>query len=583
MPLKSRNLLTSCVGAVAAAILFAGQPAIGATEVRTDISMPYSLSGSYLAGRMAGSLRDAPAAARFYRRALSQDPGNPVLLERGFLLSLVAGDLDEAMPLARQVIALDSGNRVARLALSVKALRARQYGEVQRHLEESGNGPLAELTNALVGAWAKAGAGRLPEAMAMMETLQGPEWEEIFRPYFHSGLVAQLGGDAETAGEHFRRAYEADQRALRIVQAWARHLARQGRQQDALAVLDQFDEVLPEHPLIARMRDEISAGRTPAPLVTSPQEGVAEVLYGIGAALGTESGEEFSAIYLQLALHLAPRQPLALLSLANYFENVDDKARAIEVYERMPEDSALRRNADINRALALNDLDRTDEARALLEDLIDARPDDREALVAFGNILRSREMFDDARDYYAKAIDTVDPVEQRHWSLYYFRGITNERTDRWAYAERDFQKALELEPDQPYVLNYLGYSWVDQNVNLDEALQMIERAVELRPNDGYIVDSLGWAYYRLGEYQDAVRELERAVELRPQDPIINDHLGDAYWKVGRRIEARFQWSHARDLDPEPELLEEILKKIEDGLNDTEERSRAAADFGRDAD
>src|SRR5690606_33991930 len=151
-----------------------------------------------------------------------------------------------------------------------------------------------------------------------------------------------------------------------------------------------------------------------------------------------------------------------------------------------------------------------------------------------------------------------DEPQPHQWTLFYFRGIAYERAKQWDKAEADLLQALALFPEQPHVLNYLGYSWVDQGMHLDEAMDMIARAVELRPNDGYIVDSLGWAHYRLGNYEEAVRELERAVELRPEDPVINDHLGDAYWKVGRRLEARFQWAHARDLDPEPDALEEIL-------------------------
>jgi len=127
------------------------------------------------------------------------------------------------------------------------------------------------------------------------------------------------------------------------------------------------------------------------------------------------------------------------------------------------------------------------------------------------------------------------------------------------------RKALELQPEQPHVLNYLGYSWIDQGINLDEGMKMIKRAVEQRPDDGYIVDSLGWAYYRIGNYEDAVKHLERAIDLKPEDPTINEHLGDAYWRIGRTLEAKFQWAHARDLKPEPEELPKIEAKLENGL------------------
>ena len=240
---------------------------------------------------------------------------------------------------------------------------------------------------------------------------------------------------------------------------------------------------------------------------------------------------------------------------------------AIKIYERVPANSPLQRNAQIQLAINLDTLDRTDEAKASLEKLIADNPNDLEAIMALGNIQRGRKQFAECADAYRKGIDTLAKPEKSNWVIYYFRGICYERSKQWAKAEADLKKALELYPDQPHVLNYLGYSWVDQGINLDEGMQMIQRAVEQRADDGYIVDSLGWAYYRLGNYEEAVKHLERAVELKPEDPTINDHLGDAYWQVGRTLEAQFQWSHARDLKPEPEELVKIEAKLKIGLPD----------------
>jgi tetratricopeptide (TPR) repeat protein len=531
----------------------------------------HSLAGSYLAGRVAGSLRDSSAAARFFGAALEADPDNLALLDRSFSLSLVAGEYEAAMTSAVRIAELDPSHQLAQLALAVDALRGRQYAEAQRHLEGAGNGPLAELTATLLRAWAETGMGNTDLALETVDGLSGPEWYEVFKPY-HSGLIASVAGDEDAAGAYFEQAYAADPDAIRIVQAWARHLARVGKTDEALAVLEKFEQVVPEHPLIEQARQDVEAGRVPAPIVKTAQEGATEVLYGIGSALGSDSGEEYAAIYLRLGLYLTPQQPLALLSLADYYEKIGDSAKAIDVYGSIATDSPLRPNADIHRALNLDDLERTDDAIAVLNSIIDANPRDEEAIIALGNVLRGSERFADAADVYSRAIGQIADQSERDWALYYFRGMCYERAGRWPLAELDLQKALELNPDQPHVLNYLGYSWVDQHIRLDEALDMITRAVELRPNDGYIVDSLGWAYYRLARYEDAVRELERAVELKPEDPIINDHLGDAYWKVGRKLEAHFQWNHAKDLEPEPADLARILEKLESGLVDKPDRA-----------
>ena len=190
-----------------------------------------------------------------------------------------------------------------------------------------------------------------------------------------------------------------------------------------------------------------------------------------------------------------------------------------------------------------------------------------DVLVKLGDILRSNKRFGESVEAYDMAIEHIGAIKERHWILLYSRGIALERSKQWSRAEKDFLAALKLHPNQPYILNYLGYSWVDQGINLDRAKAMIERAVKLRPNDGYIVDSLGWALFRIREFPVAVQHLERAVELRPQDPTINDHLGDAYWRVGRRNEARFQWHRSLSLGPEPDQAVRIRSKIKDGLAD----------------
>ena len=212
-------------------------------------------------------------------------------------------------------------------------------------------------------------------------------------------------------------------------------------------------------------------------------------------------------------------------------------------------------------------LEKYDEAIAHMRKVIDSHPDDLEAYAALGDALRANKNFAEAANAYGKAIDLSGPPIASNWLLYYDRGICLERSKQWPKAEADLKKALELSPDQPLVLNYLGYSWVDQGLNIDEAFKMLRRAVDLRPKDGYVIDSLGWAFYRMGRYDDAVRELEKAIELKPNDATINNHLGDAYWHVGRKLEATFQWAHARDMQPEPEDLPGILKKIETGMLD----------------
>jgi tetratricopeptide (TPR) repeat protein len=527
-----------------------------------------SMSGSYLAARHAGTQRDAGAAAAYYRAALRNDPKNNELLQRAFLSVLAEGDVEEATRLAEQVVAIDRNDRIARLVIGVKALKQKKYQAAKQNLAQSVRGPITDLAATLLAAWASQGAGESKAAVESIDKLQGADWYALFKD-LHAGLILDLSGanTKKEAGKRFDRAHKLDSTALRIVESYGSWLSRNGSKDEALKVYKAFDAQLPRHPLIVEAMDALNKGKALPPLVDSAQAGAAEVLYGLGAALGRRGGEDLGLVYLQLALYLAPNQPLALLSLADLYEQVKNPQLAIKMYERVPMNSPLRRNAEIQLATNLDTLERTDEAKQRLNKLIADHADDQEAIMALGNILRARKVFNECATTYSKGIANISNPEKPNWLIFYFRGICNERDKKWDAAEGDLKQALKLYPDQPHVLNYLGYSWIDQGVNLDEGMKMIRRAVEQRPDDGYIVDSLGWAYYRVGNFEEAVKHLERAVELKPEDPTINDHLGDAYWKTGRQLEAHFQWSHARDLKPEPEELVKIKQKLSSGLSE----------------
>jgi tetratricopeptide (TPR) repeat protein len=293
--------------------------------------------------------------------------------------------------------------------------------------------------------------------------------------------------------------------------------------------------------------------------------GAAEAFFNISSSLVRENSADMALVFGWLAVDLNPNLGQGLLLIAGIYETLNRYDDAIRVYGMVGTNSPWRWNAQIREALVNDAAERTDKSVALLRAMIAEQPARAEAATSLGDVLRGRKRFIEAVEAYDTAIARSNPSEQRNWTLYYSRGIALERATLWQRAEADFLKALELSPEQPHVLNYLGYSWVEHGVNLDRARKMLERAVELRPNDGYIVDSLGWVLFRTGDFKGATERLEHAVELRPQDATINDHLGDAYWKVGRHAEARFQWSRALSLDPEPELVDSIKTKLARGL------------------
>jgi Flp pilus assembly protein TadD len=303
----------------------------------------------------------------------------------------------------------------------------------------------------------------------------------------------------------------------------------------------------------------------PAPLVRSAAEGAAEAFFGAASVLSRQDGGEAAEIYLQLALYLRGDFAVARILLADILEGSRRVGEALTLYNSVDAKSPFAWSAQLRAAAALEELNRSADAIALLRKMSVEEPTRLEPLITIGDIFRGEQKFTEAAEVYGEAIVRAGNPTEQHWSLFYERGIAHERSKQWPLAEADFQQALKLAPEQPLVLNYLGYSWVERGEHLEQALGMLNRAVQLKPNDGFIVDSLGWAQFHLGRFGEAVNNLERAVELKPDDPTINDHLGDAYWRVGRKVEARFQWKRALGLKPEPGLVPAIRSKIEAGL------------------
>jgi tetratricopeptide (TPR) repeat protein len=664
-----------------------------AVDATDAFEATHSLVGSYLAGRLARTENDPDGAAAFYRATLEHDPDNELLLEQAFQLEVSRADWPRAFKLARDLVSAQKQNRLAQLSLALQDFKNGDYKKSEDHFKRAGSGPIGELTSALALAWVKFAENDVNGALAVLDMPKQAEWAQFYLRY-HRALIADLAGRKQDARIAYERTARQDARTLRTALAYARHAINAGDKKLALSIIkEQVDKSQGDgHPLLRSLRSSIDSGAKVPLIVGSAEEGMAEVFYGLGEALIGEGAAGIGIIYLQMALYSEPTHQFALAALANAYEANKQYADAITIYDRIPSSSPLAVAVEIRKALNLNSLDRVDEARDTLTNLLNGptpaaeesnaaskteetaaedadevpfkgslslsdrgeqvkklqeallragyaigtpdgafgestlkavrdfqkknsmtvdgvvgrntyaaivkakgaggavteagpRPqltvgDKLEILDSLGNIMRARKLYAEAVPYYDQALALVDKPDKRHWVYYYARGTSYERLKNWPAAEADLQKALSLYPDQPLILNYLGYSWIDQGHNLKEGMAHIEKAVALKPDDGYIVDSLGWAHYKQGNFKEAVRYLERAVELKPDDAVLNDHLGDALWRVGREREARYQWDQALSLKPEPEDLEKIRKKLESGL--VSEADRSSATDGKQA-
>ena len=569
LPLFPRKTALLAMALLVAASFGLDPAAFGASKSRpyAHEAMPddNSLLGSYLAGRVARSSRDSDSAALYYRRALTKDPANQDILDEAFQLDLAAGDFDSARTLARRLVKRQTDNTIALVFLGLDAYKHRDYARASEFFRSAERGSSAEEpTIKLARAWVDVAQGRAASAIAVLEAPSKAAWATHFETV-QRAFIADVAKKRSVAYEAYRAVFDKKPPNTRIAEAFARHLAVWGDREKAERVLTESGA--DSTPLGKTVMSEIKSGKTPKLMVSTPEEGLAESFLGIGQVLATNNGVDAAQIYLRLALFLNPASDIAKLELAELYGNIEQYDKAIAVIDGIHETSAFWVNARVRKALYLNSIQKPDEAVALLTVALAKSPKDEQVLQTLASLESARKNYEASIPYYTRAIDLLGTPEKKNWGLFYARGIAYERTKQWSKAEPDFKKALDLDPEQGAVLNYLGYSWLDQNMNIPEAFDLIKKAVRLRPNDGYIIDSLGWGYYIQKDYEQSVKHLDKAVELRPEDPTLNDHLGDVYWRLGRKLEAKFQWTQALTLNPEPEDAAKIKKKVDAGLPD----------------
>jgi tetratricopeptide (TPR) repeat protein len=562
---RPRRWLGGMAGAAAfAAVTFASGSVLGETD-RAPSFVPETPSGAYLAARHAERLFALSEAATLYARALADDPDNEQLLARTLYLMVADGRIEAALPLARRTIAKRPKARLANLVLAVEAAKRRKYAQAMKHLEPQPKRGVNEVLLPLMKGWLEYGAGQRDKALRTVRAVEQVNGFENYY-YLHSGLMLEMAGRAKEAEALYKKSFADEARVgLRMIEAIGIFYERAGRTAEAVALYQKYLKRSPDALGLQLALERAQSGGKAAAFVVSPGDGLAEALFDVASAVRRGRRRRQALIYSRLALHLKPDFGPALVLIAGVLEERNQREAAVRLYHAVPRRSPLSWSARLATAQIMNQLDRSDEAVRILREMANERPKRYDALVALGDLERGKERYALAVKAYDRAFARIPKVERRHWGLLYARGIALERAKHWDRAEKDFLKALEFVPNQPFVLNYLGYSWVEQGKNLDRARKMIEKAVSLRRNDGYITDSLGWVLYRMAKYKEAVPHLERAVALRPHDPTINDHLGDAYWMVGRHREAEFQWRRALSLKPEKDQIKVIEAKIKDGL------------------
>jgi tetratricopeptide (TPR) repeat protein len=522
------------------------------------------LAGAYLAARQATLESDYAAAIGFYAKALEYDSSNAELLEGAIISQMGIGNLDAAVPMARRLRGVVQQSAIAELVLAADQLKRGDFAGLLADYDAGRQ--IGPLVDGLVIAWANFAQGNVSDAMEAFDKVSAMQALAPFGNY-HKALALALVGDFEAAEALFSQVETGGtQLTRRGIIAHAEVLGQLGRNTDALALIERFFGGDPDPEIVALRSALLSDAAPPFTAVNDPMDGLGEVFFSVATVLNGEAEDTFTLLYSRTSEILVPDHTEAILLSAEILERQGQHDLATTAYNRIPRTDPAFHMAELGRAEALRALGKNEAAIEVLEQLAKSNPTLPGVHRALGDFLREQERYPEATLAYDAAIAALPEEDPSHWVLYYARGITYERSDRWTEAQADFRKALELDPDQPSVLNYLGYSFLEHGENLDEALSMIERAVAARPDDGYIIDSLGWAFYLMGRYDEAVEPMERAAALMAVDPVVNDHLGDVFWAVGRHTEAEFQWHRALSFDPEEKDAARIRLKLERGLD-----------------
>ncbi len=513
------------------------------------------VSGSYLSSQFSRSTGDIESATKSLESVYARNSDSIDVANQLMGLYLLGGNVEKAMEIATTVYKNNNKDPISSLMISLRAIKNNDAETASNVLDKLSDEEGGQLWLPLISAWLDVERHKLVKPI-MIEELSAEVGRAAPIVNYHLALINAQAGFTKAATENFKHAIEDPARPPQRVMEMLIKFYEKNNSPEGLK------------PLVAAYKNaNPNSIRSRQPLINNVKDGAAEILLTMGSIMLAADVTQDATLYLQLALYLKPDMELAIVALAQAYTELQQFGIADELLAKIPETSMLYSSAQLYSAINLGHLNKTDEAIAKLDKLIKESPNNLEAYMAKGDLLRMQGRFSDAVAVYETALGTIKEKSAKHWPIYFALGTSLDKQGNWPDAEKNLRRSLELSPAQPDVLNYLGYSFLMRGENFAEARSMIEKAIKKRPADPQIMDSMGWALYLAGEYKEAVIYLERAVSFLPADVTVHEHLGDVYWRLGRKTEARFEWDRSLTYAKDGAVSEEIQKKIKDGLPD----------------
>ncbi len=509
-----------------------------------------SATGSYLAGLFAYEDGNKKQAEDFLEHSLESNPQNIIVLNQNLQITLENGDIENAVTLSNRAIKYDPSSFWGRLTLGIKHMKLGEHEKAYNHIKQIRNdpikyGPIVSIAES----WSLAGMGKKEEAFKTIGQLKHFVSYKVLH-HIHKSLLHSYFKEEKKAQSEIKK-------ALSLLKSKRLYV-----------LIDQFFHIKENAEnsneptdALAQKPDQFFANYHLTSKEIDIHDVMVEGFYDITLMLIDGLNLNTAIIFNNYGLYYKPNDEGLLLMAASLYSKANQYEKALESLENIPQDTAFYLRGQLIKADILKAQKDEKSLVRLVETLEEKHPQNLQVPLLLADYYRTEKSYEKALTIYKRILKDVDQINRQHVPILFGRGIVLERLGKWKEAEEDLIKSLELYPDQPDILNYLGYSWIDRNINLEEGEKLLKKAVKLAPNNGYILDSLGWSYYKTKKFDKAIKYLEKAVEYVPNDAVITDHLADAYLAGGRQKEAIFQWNRALSFDPDEDLRQEIQEKI----------------------